>query len=193
MARPVFALRVQAEPGVNAIRSLRAWLKIGLRTFGLHCVSIEQVTEQPSIQESKMVDMRQYAGGIITADDVRNGPIIARIISVYINEKHQVPVLELDTGDTFWAWPFNARKLAQAYGYNSDDWLGHTIKLELGTPYTDKNGVTKDSVDLTPLSSRDGNSKDGASQRVDPAQLPAPLHRHADKEDDDSFKDSIPF
>jgi hypothetical protein len=185
MRRPVFALRVQAEPGIDAVRSLRRWLKRGLRDFGLRCVSIEQLTE-----ESEMADMRQYAGGIITADEVRNGPIIARIISVHINEKHQVPVLELDTGDAFWAWPFNARKLAQAYGYNSDDWLGHQIQLELGTPYTDKNGVTKDSVDLTPISSRDGNSKDGGPQRVDPAKLPAPMKKHTVKEDLD---DEIPF
>src|SRR5262245_60967987 len=45
MGRPVFVLRVQAEPGVHVICSLRAWLKEGLRTFGLRCVSIEEATE----------------------------------------------------------------------------------------------------------------------------------------------------
>jgi hypothetical protein len=189
MRRPVFALRVQAEPGVNAIRSLRAWLKIGLRTFGLHCVSIEQVTKQPSIQESKMVDMRKYTSGPIMADDVRDGPRIERILSVYISEKHDVPVLELESGDTFMAWPSNGRKLARAYGFNSDDWRGHTIKLELGSYIDKKTGETKETVDLTPISSRDGNAEDGP-QRADPAQLPAPIKKHTLKEDLD---DEIPF
>jgi hypothetical protein len=46
MARPVFVLRVQAEPGVDVIRSLRAWLKRGLRDYGLRCVRIQQVSEK---------------------------------------------------------------------------------------------------------------------------------------------------
>jgi hypothetical protein len=40
--RSVFALRVRAEPDVDAIRSLRAWLKRGLRDFGLRCLDIHQ-------------------------------------------------------------------------------------------------------------------------------------------------------
>src|SRR5262245_25274783 len=43
--RPTFVLRVQAEPGVDEIRSLRAWLKCGLRDFGLKCVSISEKSE----------------------------------------------------------------------------------------------------------------------------------------------------
>src|SRR5262245_55050150 len=46
MGRPVFALRVQAEPGVpSAIRSLRGWLTRGLRDFGLRCLDIYQEPE----------------------------------------------------------------------------------------------------------------------------------------------------
>jgi hypothetical protein len=41
MARPVFALRVRAEPDTrDEIRRLRAWLKRGLRDFGLRCLDI---------------------------------------------------------------------------------------------------------------------------------------------------------
>ena len=79
-----------------------------------------------------MVDMRKYTSGLITPDEVRDGPIEARIISVYISEKHNVPVLELETGDQFFVWPQNGKKLARAYGYNSDDWLRHLIRFELG-------------------------------------------------------------
>ena len=183
MARPVFVLRMQAEPGVEVIRSLRGWLKQGLREFGLRCVSIEEVTK-----EDEMVDMRKYTSGLITPDEVRDGPIEARIISVYISEKHDVPVLELETGDQFFVWPQNGKKLARAYGYNSDDWIGHQIKLELGT-YTDKNGNPKDTVNLTAVSSRDGNADGGTPQRADPNKLPAPVKRPPK----DDLDDSIPF
>jgi hypothetical protein len=38
VTRPVFAVRVRAEPNVDGIRTLKAWLKIGLRVFGLKCL-----------------------------------------------------------------------------------------------------------------------------------------------------------
>jgi hypothetical protein len=47
--RPIFVVR--AEPGVDAIRALRAWLKIGLRMFGLRCV---EVREEPQTKEAVM-------------------------------------------------------------------------------------------------------------------------------------------
>ena len=134
-----------------------------------------------------MVDMRKYTSGLITPDEVRDGPIEARIVSVYISEKHNVPVLELDTGDQFFAWPSNGKKLARAYGYNSDDWIGHLIRLELGT-YTDKEGVSKDTVNLTPISSRDGTTDGGTPQRADLDKLPAPVQRTLK----DDLSDEIP-
>jgi hypothetical protein len=186
MGRPVFCVRVQAEPDVHVIRSLRAWLKVGLRTFGLRCVSIEEI----KLEENEMVDVRQYTSGIITGEDLSDGPRIERIISVFISDKHQVVVLELESGDQLYCWGKLGRTLALAYGYNSDDWIGHTIQLEQGDTYTDKNGVTKHGINLTPLSSRDGNGADGSPQRVDPSKLPAPLKKHTRKEDLD---DEIPF
>jgi len=44
--RPIFALRVRAERGVDAIRALRAWLKNGLRAHGLRCLQVEQVNDE---------------------------------------------------------------------------------------------------------------------------------------------------
>jgi hypothetical protein len=43
--RPTYALRIRAEPGVDAIRALRAWLKRGLRDFGLRCLELQQQKE----------------------------------------------------------------------------------------------------------------------------------------------------
>jgi hypothetical protein len=37
-----FVLRLRAEPGVDAIRALRALLKVALRRHGLRCTSIKQ-------------------------------------------------------------------------------------------------------------------------------------------------------
>jgi hypothetical protein len=55
MSRPTVALLVRAEPGVDAIRSLRAWLKIGLRTFGLRCVDIKPSNHM----EANMIDLNE--------------------------------------------------------------------------------------------------------------------------------------
>jgi hypothetical protein len=44
---PSFAVEVRAEPGVDAIRALRKWLKVGLRIYGLRCIYIaERQTEE---------------------------------------------------------------------------------------------------------------------------------------------------
>ena len=134
-----------------------------------------------------MADMRKYTSGFITPDDVRSGPIEARIVNVYISEKHEVPVLELESGDQFMAWPSNGRKLARAYGFQSEDWVGHLIRLELGT-YVNKDGESKETVNLTPISSRDGNSN-GGPQRADPDKLPAPVKRGIE----DDLDDAVPF
>jgi hypothetical protein len=44
--RSIFVLRVRAEEGVDEIRALRAWLKRGLRDFGLICVEAYQEQER---------------------------------------------------------------------------------------------------------------------------------------------------
>ena len=39
--RPVYTVRLRALPGVDAVRALRAALKVLLRRFGLQAVGIE--------------------------------------------------------------------------------------------------------------------------------------------------------
>src|SRR5215831_12017258 len=160
MAPPLFMLRVRAAPNVDVIRSLSAWLKLGLRTFGLRCVSIEQT------QEREMVDVRKYSSGLITPDEVRERPIEAHIVNVYENEKHGCLVLELDNGDQFWVWPGKGRALARAYGYESKDWIGHLVRFAHGTYVDKKDEVTKETVNVTPVSSRDGNAARSSRRRA---------------------------
>jgi hypothetical protein len=190
MGRPLFTLRVRAEPGVHAIRSLRALLKVMLRTFGLRCVSIEQ-------QETTM-DMRQFSSKFIKPDDVREAPFQAHIVAVTISEKYGRPVLELDTGEQFTVNTTNNKTLIKAYGGDSDDWRGHLIELSLGH-YKDWNTEPpedKETVVLTAISPREPGANGGPSspQRVDPAKLPAPLPKPAAKPTfGDDLDDSIPF
>jgi hypothetical protein len=193
MTRPVFVLRVRAEPGVNVIHSLRAWLKRGLRDFGLKCISISEEQVNQGKENTTMTDMRKFTSGFITPDDVRNAPIEAVIINVFISEKFGVPVLELDNGDQYTCWNKEGRKLIRAYGVNDEDWKGHKVRLELGPTYNDKNGVTKESVMLTPVSTRDGNAGNGTSQRIDPAKLPAPVHTSNAPAPKNDLDDEIPF
>jgi hypothetical protein len=40
--RPTFVLRLQAQRGVDPVRSLRALLKVALRRFGLRCVEARE-------------------------------------------------------------------------------------------------------------------------------------------------------
>jgi len=162
MGRPVFALRVRADPGVDVIRSLRAWLKVGLKTFGLRCVSIEQLK-----QKDNTMDMKKYATSIILPEDLHDGPRREMIVNIYISDKHDVPVLVFESGNELFAWANIARVLARAYGYNSDDWRGQTVELSLGS-YTDrKTGEIKETI-LIKAISRDGN---GEVPRADPAKL----------------------
>jgi hypothetical protein len=125
--RPVYVLTVRAKPGVDSIRALRGWLKIGLRAFGLECVGIT-----PNEEETTM-DMRNYAAKYIKPDQVRDGPIQTRIIDVFESEQYGRPVLELETGSQFTLNDGNTNTLMKAWGYNSDDWIGQKLVLELGT------------------------------------------------------------
>ena len=75
MRRTTYRLTVCAEPGVDDIRALRAWLKAGLRAFGIRCVGVT-----PKDKEITM-DARKYASKYIKPDNVRDGPIETRVVN----------------------------------------------------------------------------------------------------------------
>ena len=82
MKRPAYVLTVRAEPGVDEVRSLRALLKAMRRTYGLRCIEIQEGNQQ---RRTKM-DMRKYASKSIKPDQVRDGPVRARIVDVFEDE-----------------------------------------------------------------------------------------------------------
>jgi hypothetical protein len=174
---------VRAEPGVDAIRALRAWLKTGLRIYGLRCVGIQQ-------QESVM-DVKQFAAGPIKPDQVRDGPVVAKIINVYESEKYNVPVLELDNGDTFLLNATNTRILAKAWGFETEAWLGLEVEFSLGSykdwrsdPPADKETVVVRAI--SPAKTAAGNS--GTASK---SPLPASIKSVAPRAQD--LNDEIPF
>jgi hypothetical protein len=138
MGRAVYVLTVRPEPGVDSIRALRAWLKIGLRTFGLKCVGLDCVNgENRAKQRRKKMDTRKYSGGVIRPEDLYDGPQVEKIVSVYPHDKHNCLVLELESGNQFFCWPNYTRILNKAWGYESDRWLEQELELSLGH-YPDK-------------------------------------------------------
>ena len=38
--RPIYVVRLRAEPGADGIRSLKAFLKLALRRYRLRCISL---------------------------------------------------------------------------------------------------------------------------------------------------------
>jgi hypothetical protein len=125
----IYLLKVRALPNVDEVRALRAWLKQGLRVFGLQCVGIA-----PGNNEEKvMVDARKFASKFVKPDDVRDSPIQTRIISVLEDDRYTRLLLELETGSQFALNDTNTSTLIKAWGHNTDDWIGCAIQLELGT------------------------------------------------------------
>lgn len=78
------------------------------------------------------MDMRGYAPKKIRPDDVRDGPIQTRILSVFENERFGRPMLELENGSQFMLNDSNINTLINALGIDSEDWIGREIIFELG-------------------------------------------------------------
>jgi hypothetical protein len=181
----MIVLRVRAEPGVDAIKALGAWLKIGLRTFGIKCLGIT-----PREMEANM-DMRGFSSPFIKVDHVRDGPIQTRIVNVFKSGRFGRPVLELETGSQFTLNVTNNDTLVKAWGYDSDDWVGQEIELLLGT-YKDWESdpvVDKETVKVRAISPAKSAAADGGAPA---ASKPLPPSRTATAGGRDVMDDDIP-
>jgi hypothetical protein len=99
-------------------------------------------------------------------------------------------VLELEAGSQFTLNDGNTNTLIKAWGYNSDDWIGQELVLELGTykdwrsdPVADKETVKVRAI--SPANTAAGNS--GAASKP-----PLPPSKTAVTRKDD-LSDEIPF
>jgi hypothetical protein len=128
MKRITYRLLMRAEPDVvDEIRALRAWLKQGLRLFGLRCVEVS-----PKRDEEKVMDARKFASKYVKPDHVREAPIQTRIVSVLEDERFDRLLLELETGSQFALNDGNTNTLIKAWGHDTDTWIGRELQLELG-------------------------------------------------------------
>ena len=137
--RPAFSLVVRAEPGVNAIRSLRAWLKIGLRTFGLRCIHINERKETNMSKYSDKVD-RQKQAGLYRVSDLQNGGGQSREVTheiAYLDEDVEMFDRKIDVlhfTDTFKELQVNvtnAEQLIEMFGDEPARWPGNSVTLYL--------------------------------------------------------------
>jgi hypothetical protein len=189
MKRTTYRLIVRAQPGVvDEIRALRAWLKRGLRDYGLRCTEIS-----PKNDEEKVMDARKYASKHVKPDDVRDGPIQTRIISIFESERFNRPVLELETGSQFMLNTGNNNTLMKAWGYDTDTWIGLELQLELGTykdfnddPPTEKETVRVHAI--SPAPAQTAEAQNGSAPAAKP--LPPSIVVAKPKLDMD---DEIPF
>lgn len=136
-----------------------------------------------------MVDARKYASRYIKPDNVRDGPIATRIVSVFEEERYGRLTLELETGSQFTLNDGNTNVLIRAWGHDTDTWIGLELALELGTykdwredPPAEKETVRVRAVSLSP-SAQNGSV---------PASKPLPPSRVATSPKDD-MDDAIPF
>ncbi len=160
---------------------------LGLRAFGLKCVGIT-----PREQEKAMVDARKYASKYVKPDNVRDGPLTTRILSVF--EGTYGLVLELETGSQFSLNEGNTNVLIKTWGYETDKWVGDEkeIELFLGT-YRDWNEdppKEKETVKLRVVSPGEATAANGGAPAASKPPLP-PTRTAAAKQDD--MDDTIPF
>jgi hypothetical protein len=181
-----YLITVRAEPGVDGIRALRAWLKIGLRSFGLRCVGIT-----PREEEMTMVDARNYAAKRVKPDNVREGPIQTRIINVFESERYSRLELELETGSQFGLNEGNTDVLIKAWGYNTDDWIGLELELFLGTYMDWKSDppAEKETVKVRAISPAKSATGNGGPPSKPP--LPPSIKSVAPRQND--MDDEVPF
>ena len=134
------------------------------------------------------MDARKFASKWVKPDNVRDGSITTRVISVF--EGDYGPVLELETGSQFSVNQTNTSTLIKAWGIETNDWIDQELELSLGF-YQDRKTnppVDKETVKvraISPPKSATGNSGLPSGPLLPPSRIVAP------KSDD--MDDSIPF
>ena len=95
------------------------------------------------------MDMREYVGpSYIKYPDVAEAPRKERIVA--IQEGSFGLELVFASGDLLSLNKTNARTLARAYGWESDNWIGKTVELYAGETTFEKQ--TQQSVLIKPIS-----------------------------------------
>ena len=174
-----------AGPGPHAYGLLcaacgrhRGWLPKTAATFIAEAIRVHGVPREPLIyrdqssaavagadggsnasapQEEQIMLMTKYAGSrFIDLDDVSEGPFKQEIVEVVLGQ-YDKPVLKFKSGLQFSVNVTNCGTLIEAFGEDSDSWLGETIELYKGQ--LKFKGEPKDGVLVRPITRPAGVEK----------------------------------
>jgi hypothetical protein len=131
------------------------------------------------------MDMRKYSGPrFIKVDDVRDAPIEGQIAGIK-EGKFEKPDLFLETGAVLSLNATNNRVLMNAYGTESDRWIGKAIRLFLGE--IEYQGADHEAVLIEPISppvKKKEKKETEDTKATDPKKPPS---------SSDEMSDEIPF
>jgi hypothetical protein len=194
MARPIFVLRLRADPGIDAVRALRALLKVALRQLGLRCVEAYQ--EYPSCEPGakhegnpisagqdnrrNQMDVSEYLStAFLKVGDLASGSRRVVVANV-VDGKYGKPDAHFQDGTCLSLNITNLRTLTSAYGTETEPWIGKEIELYVGP--VKYNGAEQDSVLVRPI-----------SPPIPFDERPAPKPKPAGAVAVTSIDDEIPF
>ena len=135
------------------------------------------------------MDARKFASKYVRPDNVRDGAIQTRIISVLEDDRYNRLLLELETGSQFALNDGNTNSLIKAFGHDTNTWIGREIQLELGT-YKDWRADPPEEKETVKVRAVSTEAQNGST----PANKPLPPSRvAASKSLKDELDDTIPF
>jgi hypothetical protein len=173
-----FTLTFRAASGRDGIRDLRGLLKVAWRQFHLRAVTAREVESSMCRRRTQSrgqvqrgaahphkgvcaMDVRAFRKPrFLKVEDIKaSGPRVDRIVGLK-EGKFEKPELILESGDMIGLSASNLDTLARAYGYESELWCGHQIKLYAGEGEFNKKPV--EMVLIEPLSKVEGAEEEAA-------------------------------
>jgi hypothetical protein len=125
------------------------------------------------------MNVLEWIGGtFLKPEDIGTTPIVLTIVDV-AEGKWQKPDLTFNNGSKLSLNKTNARTIARAWGYESDDWIDTQVELSVGL--TTYNGEQQESILLNPITP------------ATPANAPKPAKPPKPPQKSDPLDDNIPF
>jgi hypothetical protein len=135
------------------------------------------------------MDARQYGSKNVRPDDVRDGPIQARIVNVFVEDRYGRLCLELETGAEFPLNDGNRNALIKDWGHDTDSWIGLEVEFYLGTwkDWRADPPEEKETVRVRAISPSKAAAQNGATPTSKPPLPPSRTARKGDMDDDIPF------
>jgi hypothetical protein len=187
-----FTVTLRSAPGRDGVRDLRTLLKVAGRNFQMWAITAREVfdvsapsTSGRQVQRGaahphkgeRVMDVRTFRKPrFLKVEDLKaSGPRVDRIVGLK-EGKFEKPDLILGSGDMIGLSATNLDTLTRAYGYESELWAGHQIRLYIGEGEFNKNPV--EMILIEPLSKAEGAEEEAAvkptKKKVKPPPKTAP-------------------